>query len=158
MNRSPIRGIVRGMALASILVASLGAARAAAACERDAAEACCRGTRIAAEERVAGDALMPTSIAAELGEIDALMSTFTSSTFVGAGRVASDAASDEGPCCPDGCNHCSLPCCSGMMILKIATAWVVLVLDDPPVALASLPALPVRGVLTARDLDRPPRA
>ena len=68
---------------------------------------------------------------------------------------ASDAR-DDSPCCPGGCNHCSLPCCGGgayalpLSLLSVAPA-------DVPSDLAPLPPLGLRSRLAASDLDRPPR-
>ena len=79
----------------------------------------------------------------------------TSVPEIAQASAASDAR-DDSPCCPGGCNHCSLPCCGGVVyalplsLLSVAPA-------DVPSDLAALPPPALRSRLTVRDLDRPPR-
>ena len=71
--------------------------------------------------------------------------------------AVSDAATDDDPCCPDGCQHCPLPCCSGTPFVKIAPVVAAQAPSNEPVVLPPLPDYPVLTYLAARDLDPPPR-
>lgn len=74
-----------------------------------------------------------------------------------------DGETDPGavPCaggaCPDGCAHCHLPCCAGLVFAPGGSAATAMILapSGPDVAPA---AAPLPGRLATRDLDRPPRA
>ena len=79
------------------------------------------------------------------------------------GAVA--AAPDDGgtadssdPCCPGGCDHCSLPCCSGSAPAKLVpvTQFVASRAESRALLAPPEPLAPTR--LASQDLDPPPRA
>ena len=62
---------------------------------------------------------------------------------------------DDEPCCPDGCNHCSLPCCGGVT-LRIAP--LIISPDFPGSAFIVPIASGILSTIEVTDVFHPPRA
>jgi len=62
---------------------------------------------------------------------------------------------DDEPCCPDGCNHCSLPCCGGE---PVAIAPSTTSTDVPAAASIAPIASGILSTIEITDVFHPPRA